>query len=144
LRPGGESSAAAAAQQQPGAPQDALALHIQRGQQFLASGDLDDAQRAFTEALLSAPYDAAAHRGLAEVFRREGRPADALRELGDAISNLNDAPTHVEMAQLLIEMNRSNDARDQLHQALTIDPTNAQAHQLLDQLDASGEAGGTP
>jgi Tfp pilus assembly protein PilF len=48
------------------------------------------------------------------------------------------------MAQLLIEMNRSNDARDQLHQALTIDPTNAQAHQLLDQLDASGEAGGTP
>jgi tetratricopeptide (TPR) repeat protein len=144
LRPGGAATAAAAEQQQPGAPQDALALHIQRGQQFLASGDLDDAQRAFTEALLSAPYDATAHRGLAEVFRREGRPADALRELGDAISNLNDAPTHVEMAQLLIEMNRSNDARDQLHQALTIDPANAQAHQLLDQLDASGEAGGTP
>jgi tetratricopeptide (TPR) repeat protein len=143
LRPGGEVSAAAAAQQ-PGAPQDALALHIQRGQQFLAAADLDDAQRAFTEALLSAPYDATAHRGLAEVFRREGRPADALRELGDAISNLNDAPTHVEMAQLLIEMNRPSDARDQLHQALAIDPANAPAQQLLDKLQGNADAGGTP
>jgi Flp pilus assembly protein TadD/TolB-like protein len=144
LRPGGEVSAAAAAQQQPGAPQDALALHIQRGQQFLAAADLDDAQRAFTEALLSAPYDATAHRGLAEVFRREGRPADALRELGDAISNLNDASTHVEMAQLLIEMNRPSDARDQLHQALAIDPANAPAQQLLDKLQGNADAGGTP
>jgi tetratricopeptide (TPR) repeat protein/TolB-like protein len=144
LRPGGAASTAAAGQQPAGAPQDALALHLQRGQQFLSAGDLDDAQRAFTEALLSAPYDAAAHRGLAEVFRREGRPADALRELGDAISNLNDAPTHVEMAQLLIEMNRSTDARDELHQALTIDPANAQAHQLLDKLDGNAETGGTP
>jgi tetratricopeptide (TPR) repeat protein len=144
LRPGGAASTAAAGQQPAGAPQDALALHLQRGQQFLSAGDLDDAQRAFTEALLSAPYDAAAHRGLAEVFRREGRPADALRELGDAISNLNDAPTHVEMAQLLIEMNRSTNARDELHQALTIDPANAQAHQLLDKLDGNAETGGTP
>jgi tetratricopeptide (TPR) repeat protein len=144
LRPGGAVSAAAAGQQPASAPQDALALHIQRGQQFLSAGDLDDAQRAFTEALLSAPYDAAAHRGLAEVFRHEGRPADALRELGDAISNLNDAPTHVEMAQLLIEMNRPTDARDELHQALTIDPANAQAHQLLDKLDGNAEPGGTP
>jgi tetratricopeptide (TPR) repeat protein len=144
LRPGGAVSAAAAGQQPASAPQDALVLHLQRGQQFLSAGDLDDAQRAFTEALLSAPYDAAAHRGLAEVFRREGRPADALRELGDAISNLNDAPTHVEMAQLLIEMNRPTDARDELHQALTIDPANAQAHQLLDKLDGNAEPGGTP
>ncbi|MGB6430957.1 MAG: tetratricopeptide repeat protein [Candidatus Acidiferrales bacterium] len=144
LRPGGEVSAAATGQQPAGAPQDALALHLQRGQQFLASADLDDAQRAFTEALLSAPYDAAAHRGLAEVYRREGRPADALHELGDAVSNLNDAPTHVEMAQLLIEMNRTADARDQLHQALAIDPANAPAQQLLDKLDANAETGGTP
>jgi predicted Zn-dependent protease len=71
----------------------------------------------------------------------EGRPNDALRELGEAISNLNDAPTHVEMAQLLIEMNRAADARDQLHQALAIDPANAQAHQLLDKLDAAADPG---
>lgn len=145
LRPGGPVSASAAAGQQPtGGAQETVALHLDRGQQFLKSGDLDDAQRAFTEALLSAPYDAAAHRGLAEVYRRQGRPDDALRELSAAISNLNDAPTHVEMAQLLIEMNRPTDARDQLHQALAIDPANPQAHQLLDKLDGSAEPGGTP
>jgi tetratricopeptide (TPR) repeat protein/TolB-like protein len=144
LRPGGAASANAATQQPTSNPQGALALHLDRGRQFLAAGDLDDAQRAFTEALLSAPYDAAAHRGLAEVYKREGRPNDALRELGNAISNLNDAPTHVEMAQLLIEMNRAADARDQLHQALAIDPANAQAHQLLDKLDATADTGATP
>jgi Flp pilus assembly protein TadD/TolB-like protein len=145
LRPGGPASASAVAGQQPtGGAQESVALHLDRGQQFLKSGDLDDAQRAFTEALLSAPYDAAAHRGLAEVYRRQGRPDDALRELSAAISNLNDAPTHVEMAQLLIEMNRPTDARDQLHQALAIDPANSQAHQLLDKLDGSAEPGGTP
>jgi len=144
LRPGGQLSAAAAGQQPASGPQDSLAMHIARGQQFLASGDLDDAQRAFTEALLSAPYDATAHRGLAEVYRRQGRPADALRELGDAISNLNDAPTHVEMAQLLIEMNRPTDARDQLHQALVIDPANVPAQQLLDKLESNAQTGGTP
>jgi tetratricopeptide (TPR) repeat protein/TolB-like protein len=144
LRPGGPADSAAVGQQGNAGSQDALAMHLERGQQFLGSGDLDDAQRAFTEALLSAPYDAAAHRGLAEVYRRQGRPDDALRELGAAISNLNDAATHVEMAQLLIEMNRAGDARDQLHQALAIDPANPQAHQILDKLDASTETGGTP
>jgi Flp pilus assembly protein TadD/TolB-like protein len=145
LRPGGPvSTSAAAGQQLTGGAQETVALHLDRGQQFLKSGDLDDAQRAFTEALLSAPYDATAHRGLAEVYRRQGRPDDALRELGAAISNSNDAPTHVEMAQLLIEMNRPTDARDQLHQALAIDPANSQAHQLLDKLDGSAEPGGTP
>ena len=141
LRPGAPVGATAAAQQPSSNPQDTLALHLDRGRQFLAAGELDDAQRAFTEALLSAPYDAAAHRGLAEVYEHEGRPNDALRELGEAISNLNDAPTHVEMAQLLIEMNRAADARDQLHQALAIDPANAQAHQLLDKLDAAADPG---
>jgi tetratricopeptide (TPR) repeat protein len=142
LRPGGPASAAYAGAQPERSP-EALALHLERGQQFLKSGDLDDARRAFTEALLSAPYDATAHRGLAEVYRREGRPADALRELGDAISNLNDAPTHVEMAQLLIEMNRAADARDQLRQALTLDPANADAQQLLDKVNGAAESGGT-
>jgi hypothetical protein len=41
-------------------------------------------------------------------------------------------------------MNRPTDARDQLHQALAIDPSNAPAHELLDKLDASADPGGTP
>lgn len=144
LRPGGNATESAAGQQPADAPQQSVMLHLERGQQFLLSGDLDDAQRAFTEAQLVAPYDAAAHRGLAEVYRRQGRPEDALRELSAAISNLNDAATHVEMAQLLIEMNRAGDARDQLRQALAIEPANEQAHQLLDKLDGGTQTGGTP
>jgi tetratricopeptide (TPR) repeat protein/TolB-like protein len=143
LRPGGPVNAAAA-NQQSARDAGAIALHIQRGRQFLDAGDLDDAQRAFTEALLMAPYDAAAHRGLAEVFQSEGRPEDALRELGEAVSNLNDAPTHIQMAQLLIEMNRPADARDQLRQALALDPSNAQARQLLEKVQGSAGTGGTP
>jgi tetratricopeptide (TPR) repeat protein/TolB-like protein len=143
LRPGGPVNPAAA-NQQSARDAGALALHIQRGRQFLDAGDLDDAQRAFTEALLMAPYDAAAHRGLAEVYQSEGRPEDALRELSDAVSNLNDAPTHIQMAQLLIEMNRPADARDQLRQALALDPSNSQARQLLEKVQGSTGTGGTP
>jgi len=143
LRPGGPVNAAVA-NQQSARDTGALALHIQRGRQFLDAGDLDDAQRAFTEALLMAPYDSAAHRGLAEVYQSEGRPQDALRELGDAVSNLNDAPTHIQMAQLLIEMNRPADARDQLRQALALDPSNSQARQLLEKVQGSTGTGGTP
>jgi predicted Zn-dependent protease len=64
--------------------------------------------------------------------------------LGDAVSNLNDAPTHIQMAQLLIEMNRPAEARDQLRQALALDPSNAQARQLLEKVQGSTGTGGTP
>jgi predicted Zn-dependent protease len=48
------------------------------------------------------------------------------------------------MAQLLIEMNRPAEARDQLRQALALDPSNAQARQLLEKVQGSTGTGGTP
>jgi tetratricopeptide (TPR) repeat protein len=120
-----------------------LSLHLDRGQQFLSSDDLDDAQRAFVEALLLAPQDATAHAGLAEVYRRQRRPDDAVREARAALGSRDDVATRVSLARLLLEDNRPAEARAELGRILALDPQNVAARELLDQLQsrtASGES----
>jgi Tfp pilus assembly protein PilF len=119
-----------------------LNLHLDRGQQFLESDDLDDAQRAFVEALLLAPQDATAHAGLAEIYRRQHRPDDAVREARAALASRDDIATRVSLARLLLEDNRPAEARAELGRVLAVDPQNVAAHELLNQSQsrtASGE-----
>ena len=120
-----------------------LQMHIDRGRQFLATGDLDDAQRAFVEALLLAPLDATAHSGLAEVYRRQRRPDDAVREARAALAGRDDVATRVALARLLLEDNRPAEARVEAGRVLDLDPNNAAAKALLSSLQgrsASGES----
>jgi Flp pilus assembly protein TadD len=121
-----------------------IALHLERGRQFLESGNLDDAQRAFIEALLLAPLDASAHTGLAEVYDRQGRPNDGVREYRAALASRDDVATHVALAGLLIRQDRLSEARAELQVVLGRDPGNAKAQQLLEQLSNRSTSGGSP
>jgi Tfp pilus assembly protein PilF/TolB-like protein len=118
-----------------------IELHLDRGRQFLDSGNLDDAQRAFIEALLLAPLDADAHKGLAEVYDKQGRPSDGVREYRAALASRDDLPTRVALAALLLRQDRISEARAELELVLGRDPGNSQAQQLLEQLnDRSGSS----
>jgi tetratricopeptide (TPR) repeat protein len=121
-----------------------IALHLERGRQFLDSGNLDDAQRAFIEALLLAPLEASAHTGLAEVYDRQGRPNDGVREYRAALASRDDLPTRVALAGLLVRQDRLAEARAELQGVLGRDPGNAQAQQLLEQLKSRSTPAGSP
>jgi Flp pilus assembly protein TadD len=121
-----------------------IALHIERGRQFLDSGNLDDAQRAFIEALLLAPLDADAHTGLAEVYDRQGRPNDGVREYRAALASRDDPAIRVALAGLLIRLDRLTEARTELQNVLSRDPDNAKAQQFLDQLSNNSASSGAP
>ena len=121
-----------------------ILLHIDRGRQFLDSGNLDDAQRAFIEALLLAPLDPSAHTGLAEVYDRQGRPNDGVREYRAALASRDDPATRVALAQLLIRQDRLAEARAELQLVLGREPGNPEAQQLLEELGDRSTSGGSP
>ncbi len=116
-------------------------FHLTRGRQFLAGGKLDEAQREFTEAAVVAPRDIAAHQGLAEIHRRRGRLDDAVRELRAALAIRDNAASHIALARVFIQKNLGAQARDELRLALKLEPTSAEARQLLDLLESRGGPG---
>ncbi len=145
LRPPADSLAQAAAEAAAGArPGETLAhraqhreLHMARGRQYLAAGKLYDAQREFSEAIVLAPLASpAAHQGLAEVFRRQGRTDEAIQEMRAALASRDDPAARVALARLLLEQGRAAEAREELRAALKLDPGHAEARKLLDQLEA--------
>jgi Tfp pilus assembly protein PilF/TolB-like protein len=121
-----------------------IVLHLERGRQFLESSNLDDAQRAFIEALLLAPLDADAHTGLAEVYDKQGRPNDGVREYRAALATRDDLPTRVALAGVLVRQDRLAEARAELRLVLDRDPDNAKAQDLLEQLSNRSATGGSP
>ena len=116
-------------------------MHLARGRQALTEGKLDEAFRDFSAAVLLAPMNPAAHQGLAEVFRRQGRPGEAIRELRSAAALRDDAATRILLGRLCLEQNSLSEAREELRAALKLDPASAEARQLLEQLEARLAAG---
>ena len=70
------ASAAASA-----ASSDTPATRIRRGRQELSAGHADAAEKEFRAVLADDPSSGAAHRGLAEIDRRQGKLDDAVKEL---------------------------------------------------------------
>jgi predicted Zn-dependent protease len=121
-----------------------LAMHVQRGKQFLESGNLDDAQRSLIEALLMAPVDPAAHSALAEVYDKQGRPNDAVREYHAALINREDAQTRIALAELLLRLDRPSEARNEVQIVLGRDSSNSKARELMERVNARAKQGVTP
>lgn len=151
LRPFGEPGGQAVAEGgvKPGEPllhrMQHRERHMQRGQQYLTAGKLYDAQREFSEAIILAPmHSPAAHQGLAEVFRRQGRPDDAIREMRAALASRDLPATRTALAQLFLELNRTSEAREELRAALKLDPGYPPARQLLERLEARKPPGESP
>src|SRR5262249_51606906 len=112
-----------------------------------SSGKLDDAQTEFRAALSAEPGNATAHRGLAEVARRQGKLDDAVRELQISLQLRDSAVTRTILARLYLEEKKPELARGELERALKLAPNYAEAKQLLEHLhngkpsDAKPEGG---
>src|SRR2546422_650642 len=120
-------------------------LHLTRGRGFLAAGKLDDAKREFTEAVHLAPLtSAAAHQGLAEIYGRQGRTDDAVRELRAALASRDDADLPIQLARLYMSQKRPGETPAELQAAVQLHATpklQEEARQLLQQLEATNGPG---
>lgn len=117
-------------------------LHLDRAGELQHAGKLAEAEREFSEAVLIAPESEEAHMGLAEVYRRQGRTEDAIRELRAAVWAREGVAPRIALARLFLEQKQFEEARAELRAALRIEPNNAEAQRLLDGIEANLIPGG--
>lgn len=104
---------------------------------YSEKGDLERARRYLEEMLWVDPFDLKTHVELAEIYRQTDRRADEVGELEVAVA-LADGPGKAELlvrlARAEIALERLDDARFHLEDALRLDASNADARALLDEI----------
>jgi tetratricopeptide (TPR) repeat protein len=128
---------------------DTSVMHLRRGRQELSAGHADAAEKEFRAVLAVDPGSPAAHRGLAEIDRRQGKMDDAVKELQASLEARDSAVVRTLLAKIYLEMKKPNLARAEAEKALKLAPNYAEAKQLLEHLQNSKPAekkpgGGAP
>jgi Tfp pilus assembly protein PilF len=144
VSPGLPTSAAGAAESS-----DTPAAHIRRARQELSAGHVEAAEKEFRATLASDPSNAAAHRGLGEIYRRQGKMDDAVKELQASLAARDSAVVRTLLAKIYLEQKKPDLARTEVERALKLAPNYAEAKQLLEHLQNSKPAekkpgGGAP
>jgi len=119
------------------AANDTPAARIRRARQELSMGHLDVAEREFRSVLDADPANAAAHRGLGEIDRRQGKLDDAVKELQVSLDARDSAVVRTMLAKIYLEQKKPDLAREQVEKALKLAPNYAEAKQLLEHLQNS-------
>jgi tetratricopeptide (TPR) repeat protein len=119
---------------------DAPITHIRRGRQELSTGHADAAEKEFRAVLAADPGSAAAHRGLAEIDRRQGKMDDAVKELQASLEARDSAVVRTMLAKIYLEQKKPDLARAEVEKALKLAPNYAEAKQLLEHLQNSKPA----
>ena len=127
-----ESSADAAAGAS--AASDTPVAHVRRGRQELGAGNAEAAEKEFRAALAAEPGNAAAHRGLAEIERRQGKTEEAVKDLQAALETRDSAVDRTMLAKIYLEQKKPDLAREEAERALKLAPNYAEAKQLLEHL----------
>ena len=123
--------------------------HIRRGRQELASGNMQGAEKEFRAVLAAEPSSAAAHRGLAEIARHQGKMDDAVKELQASLATRDSAEARTMLAKIYLEQKKPALARAEAEKAVKLAPNYVEAKQFLDHLQNSKTAekkpsGGVP
>src|SRR6266851_4190099 len=113
---------------------DTPVTHIRRGRQELSAGHADAAEKEFRAVLGADPRSAAAHRGLAEIDRRQGKVDDAVKELQASLEARDSAVVRTMLAKIYLEQKKPDLARAEVEKALKLAPNYAEAKQLLEHL----------
>jgi tetratricopeptide (TPR) repeat protein len=116
---------------------------VRKGRQELVAGRLDAAEADFRAALVVAPKEASAHRGLAEVLRRSNKRNEAIQELQAALEQRDSAVDRTTLARIYLEQRKPDLAKAELARALKLAPNYAEARQLQEHLQ-NGKSGSTP
>jgi tetratricopeptide (TPR) repeat protein len=121
---------------------DTTAARVRRGRQELAAGQTDAAEAEFRTVLKAEPANAAAHRGLAEIFHRRGKFDDAVGELQASLQARDSAVVRTMLARVYLEQKKPDLARAEAQRALKLAPNYSEAKQLLERLQTSKPNGG--
>jgi Tfp pilus assembly protein PilF/TolB-like protein len=131
------------------AASDTPATRVRRARQELAAGRLDAAEKEFRAVLAAEPANAAAHRGLGEIARRQGKMEDAVKELQASLATRDSAEVRTTLAKVYLDQKKPELARAEAEKAVKLAPNYAGAKQLLEHLRNSKAAekkpgGGAP
>ncbi|HEV1996081.1 MAG TPA: tetratricopeptide repeat protein, partial [Candidatus Acidoferrum sp.] len=94
--------------------------------------------------LAADPSSPAAHRGLAEIDRRQGKMDDAVKELHASLEARDSAVVRTMLAKIYLEQKKLDLARAEVEKALKLAPNYAEAKQLLEHLQNSKPSGKKP
>jgi len=123
---------------------DPATAHIRRARQELSAGHVEAAEKEFHAALTGDPGNAAAHWGLGEIYRRQGKMEDAVKELQASLAARDSAVVRTLLAKIYLEQKKPDLARAEVERALKLAPNYAEAKQLLEHLQNSKPAGKKP
>jgi tetratricopeptide (TPR) repeat protein len=128
---------------------DSSVSRLRRARQELSAGHVDAAEKEYHAVLAVDPGSAAAHHGLAEIARRQGKMDDAVKELQASLAARDSAVVRTMLAKIYLEQKKPDLARTEVERALKIAPNYAEAKQLLEHLQNSKPAekktgGGAP
>jgi predicted Zn-dependent protease len=113
---------------------DSPAARIRRARQELSAGQVEAAEKEFRAVLAGDPANAAAHRGLGEIDRRQGKLDDAVKELQASLSARDSAEVRTMLAKIYLEQKKPGLARAEAEKALKLAPNYSEAKQFLDHL----------
>jgi tetratricopeptide (TPR) repeat protein/TolB-like protein len=122
---------------------DTPATHLRRARQELSGGQLDAAEREYHVTLATDKGNAAAHLGLGEIARRQGRLDDAVKEFLASLEARDSAVVRTTLARVYLEQKKPVLARAEVERALKLAPNYTEAKQLLEHLQ-NGKAAEDP
>jgi len=116
---------------------DSSVSRLRRARQELSAGHVDAAEKEYRAVLAADSGNAAAHHGLAEIDRRQGKLDDAVKELQASLEARDSAVVRTMLAKIYLEQKKPGLARTEVEKALKIAPNYTEAKQLLDHLQNS-------
>ncbi|PYT81217.1 MAG: hypothetical protein DMG40_10180 [Acidobacteria bacterium] len=110
------------------------AVRLRKGRQELSAGNMAGAEKEFRAVLASDAGNAAAHRGLGEIARRQGKMEDAVKELQASLATRDSAEVRTMLAKIYLDQKKPELARAEAEKAVKLAPNYAEAKQLLERL----------
>jgi len=110
-------------------------VHLGRGEKFLSAGRLPEAERELSEAVSLLPRDASAYLDLGQVYELEGRHREAASALETSLKLRDTGPAHLWLARVYFSLDRFEAARAEGQTALSLDPGDRHAKDLVDQIE---------
>jgi tetratricopeptide (TPR) repeat protein len=117
-------------------------VHLSRGKELLAKGRLNDAERELHEALSLLPQASETHLVLAQVYEAQGRPQQAAAELETSLRLNNTVTAHLHLARVYLSLDRPEAARNHGRAALSLEPDNHEAQELMEKIPKLAPASG--
>ncbi len=106
-------------------------LLCQQGTEYVNDGLLLEAERQFQLAVEADPSSSAGHAGLAQVHEYAGNTNVALQEANKSLEEKPNVAAYLVLARIALAQHSYADARNNVEQALRIDPKNSAAKGVL-------------